>query len=109
MGAIDEAAADYRTATQSIATGDKLLADDQRHEDQIASQFRVGQADRVTLVTAEVEVATTALSRFDSVVRQQQAIGALEDALQQPLFNSGRWPIVPTDQSTVPSPETSPS
>jgi outer membrane protein TolC len=103
VGAIDEATAAYRTAAQSIATGDKLLADDQRHEDQIASQFRVGQIDRVTLVTAEVEVATTALSRFDAVVRQRQAIGALEDALQQPLFDPGRWPMVATDQSPAPS------
>jgi cobalt-zinc-cadmium efflux system outer membrane protein len=108
-GAIDEAAAAYRTATQSIATGDKLLADDQRHEDQIASQFHAGQADREALVTAEVEVAATGLSRFDAVVRQGQAIGALEDALQQPLFNPGRWPTVPPDQSAVRSRTTSPS
>jgi outer membrane protein, heavy metal efflux system len=109
MGAIDEAGAAYRTAAKSIATGDKLLADDQRHEEQIASQFRVGQVDRVALVTAEVEVATTALSRFDAVVRQRQAIGALEDALQHPLFDPGRWPTVSADQSAVPSPVTSPS
>lgn len=109
MGAIDEAGAAYRTAAQSSATGDKLLADDQRHEDQIASQFRVGQVDRVALVTAEVEVSTTALSRFDAVVRERQAIGALEDALQHPLFDPGRWPSVPTNQSVLPSPETPPS
>ena len=109
LGAIDEAAAAYRTAAQSIATGDKLLADDQRHEDQVASQFRAGQADRVALVTAEVEVATTALSRFDAVVRQRQATGALEDALQHPLFDPGRWPAVPADQSVLAAPETPPS
>ena len=109
MGAIDEADAAYRTAAQSSATGDKLLVDDQRHEDQIANQFRVGQVDRVALVTAEVEVSTTALSRFDAVVRERQAIGALEDALQHPLFDPGRWPTVPNNQSVLPSPETPPS
>lgn len=101
IGAIDEAAAAYRSATQSVATGDALLADEQHHEDQIASQFRVGQVDRVTLVTAELEVATTALSRFDAVVRQRQAVGALEEALQQPLFDPGHWPVVPREQNAV--------
>ena len=101
IGAIDEAAAAYRTATKSVTTGDALLADEQHHEDQIASQFRVGQVDRVTLVTAELEVATTALSRFNAVVQQRQAIGSLEDALQQPLFDPGHWPIVPSEQKAI--------
>jgi outer membrane protein TolC len=95
IGAIDQAAAAYRTATQSVTTGDALLADDERRERQIASQFRAGQVDRVTLVTAELGVAATALSRFDAVAQQRQAIGALEDALQKPLFDPGHWPVVP--------------
>lgn len=103
IGAIDEAAAAYRSATRSVATGDALLIDEQHHENQIASQFRVGQVDRVTLVTAELEVAATGLSRFDAVVRQRQAIGALEDALQQPLFDPGHWPTLPSEQNTTPS------
>ena len=101
IGTIDEAAVAYRTATQSVATGDALLEDEQHHENQIASQFRVGQVDRVTLVTAELEVATTALSRFDAVVHQRQAIGSLEDALQQPLFDPGHWPVVPSEQNAI--------
>jgi hypothetical protein len=80
-----------------------LLTDEQHHEDQIASQFRVGQVDRVTLVTAELEAAATGLSRFDAVVRQRQAIGALEDALQQPLFDPLHWPTLPSEQNTIPS------
>ncbi len=95
IGAIDEAAAAYRTATRSVATGDALFSDDERRAHQIESQFRAGQVDRVTLVTAELGVAATALSRFDAVVQERQAIGALEDALQQPLFDPGRWPVVP--------------
>lgn len=95
IGAIDQAAAAYRTATRSVTTGDALLADDEHRERQIASQFHAGQVDRVTLVTAELGVAATALSRFDAVAQQRQAIGALEDALQQPLFDPGHWPVVP--------------
>ena len=95
VGAIDQAAAAYRTAAQSLATGDALLADEQRRERQIADLFRAGQIDRPTLVTAGLEVAATALSRFDVVLQQRQALGALEDALQQPLFDPASWPSVP--------------
>lgn len=98
IGAIDQAAAAYRAATRSVTTGDALLADDEHRERQIASQLRAGQVDRMTLVTAELGVAATALSRFDAVAQQRKAIGALEDALQQPLFNPGHWPVVPEQE-----------
>lgn len=101
IGAIDQAAAAYRTASRSVATGNALLADDERHAGQIASQFRAGQVDRVTLVTAQLGVAATALSRFDAIVQQRQAIGALEDALQQPLFDPGHWPVIPGQGSRL--------
>jgi outer membrane protein TolC len=99
LGAIDQAAAAYRTANQSVATGDRLLADDQRRVSDVKTQFQAGQIDRVALVTAELGVAATALSRFDAVAAQRQAIGALEDALQQPLFDRGHWPSVPEENS----------
>lgn len=95
IGAIDEATTAYRTATRGLATGDRLLADEEYRERQVESAFRAGQFDRPTLVTAEIEVAATALSRFDAVAQQRQALGALEDALQQPLYDPGNWPSVP--------------
>jgi cobalt-zinc-cadmium efflux system outer membrane protein len=97
IGTIDQAASSYRTAMRSLETGDALLADDQRRERQIETSFRAGQVDRPTLVTAQLEVAATALSRFDAVVQQRQALGALEDALQWPLFDPGRFPSVPVE------------
>lgn len=94
IGQIDQAAAAYRAATRSVATGDALLADDQRRGTMIERQFQVGQVDRVALVTTRLSVAATELARLDAVARQRQAIGDLEDALQQPLFDPGHWPSV---------------
>jgi outer membrane protein, heavy metal efflux system len=105
IGAIDQAAAAFRTATQSVATGDRLLADDQGRVSDVKNQFQAGQIDRVALVTAEVGVAATALSRFDAVAAQRQAIGALEDALQQPLFDPGHWPSAPQGNTGQMDPE----
>ena len=102
VGAIDEAATSYRTSTQSLATADTLLSDDENHERQIARQFSAGQVDRVGFVTAKLGVTATALSRFDAVVRQRQAISALEDALQQPFFDPGHWPKVPEGMRGLP-------
>ncbi len=87
IGAIDAAAVDYRAATRTLATADALLADEQAHLRQVSRSFDAGEADRPTLVTAKLEVAAITLSRFDAVVQQRQAIGALEDSLQRPLFD----------------------
>jgi hypothetical protein len=43
-------------------------------------------------VTAKLELAAIQLSRLDTLMQQRQALGALEDALQQPLFGSTRPP-----------------
>ncbi len=101
IGAIDRAATAYRTATQSVATGDALLADETRRAPQVERSFRAGQVDRPTLVTAELEAAATVLSRFKAVVQQRQAIGALEDALQLPLFDPGHLPAVPEQNPRI--------
>jgi outer membrane protein, heavy metal efflux system len=97
IGAIDQAAAAYRGAMQSLATADALLAEAHRRQREVADSFRAGQVDRPTLVTTELELAAIQLSRLDPVVLQRQALGALEDALQQPLFDPGRWPYVPEE------------
>jgi outer membrane protein, heavy metal efflux system len=86
IGAIDEAATAYRASTQTLASADALLADEQHRALQMENSFRAGQVDRPTLVTAQVEAAATTLSQFDAVVRQRQALGSLEDALQRPLY-----------------------
>ena len=92
IGAIDTATASYRSATQAVKTADALLDEAQARERQIDDSFRVGQTDRPTLVTAKLELAAIQLSRLDTLMQQRQALGALEDALQQPLFGSTRPP-----------------
>ena len=103
IAALDQAAAAYRATIRSVATGDALLADAEHRARQIEQSFRAGDADRPTLVTAELEAAATALSRFDAVVQQRQALGALEDALQQPFYDPGKCPAVPAANPRLPA------
>jgi outer membrane protein TolC len=95
IGAIDAALAAYRTAMRELANSEALLADAQRHAGQAAASFRAGQADRPALVSAELETAAIRLARFDGVVALLQAIGALEDALQYPLYQPAALFSVP--------------
>lgn len=86
IGAIDNAVVDYRSAAQAVATANTLAADGRRREEDISRLFAAGQVDRSAAVTAELEVATIELSSLDAKVQQRRSLGALEDALQRPLF-----------------------
>ena len=86
VGAIDAAITSYRTAGASVETADALLAESRIRDDQVMRSFQAGDTDRPTLDAAGIELSTAELSRFDAIVQQRQAIGALEDALQRVLF-----------------------
>lgn len=95
IGAIDLADVAYRMATRSLATADALLADEQRRQHQVTSSFRAGGVDRPTLVTTDLELVVIEASRLDAFIVQRQALGTLEDALQQPIFDPGEMPTAP--------------
>jgi len=95
IGAIDAAVASYEATTRSLATADGLLAAEQRRQRQVRASFQAGDADRPTLVTTELELAVIQALRLDALIAQRQALGALEDALQQPIFDPGDTPSVP--------------
>lgn len=88
IGAIDAAIASYRSSVQAVATADALAAGGQQRQQEILRSFKAGEIDRTSLVTTELEVAAIELSRFDAIVQRLQSLGALEDALQQPILAS---------------------
>lgn len=94
IGQVDEAVSAYRSAARRLATADALTADAARRARQLADSFRAGAVDRPTLVSAEVERAVAEGSRLDAGLAERQAVGALEDAVQQPFFTPGVWPMV---------------
>ncbi len=87
IGEIDRATALYHAATRTLATADGLRSAEDRHSQQVERSFRAGEADRPTLLGAQIELAAIELSRFDAVVQQRQALGLLEDGLKHPLFD----------------------
>ena len=83
---VDGAAAGLRAADRTLHTADGLLAGEQDRERRVSRSFRAGEVDRPTLLTAEIARAVADQSRFEALVQQRQALGALEDALRHPFF-----------------------
>ncbi|MBV9755837.1 MAG: TolC family protein, partial [Alphaproteobacteria bacterium] len=92
IGQVDAAVAAWRADARTLATADALQADAERRAARVRDSFRAGAVDRPTLVTAELERAVAAGSRFDALVAERQSLGGLEDALQQPLFGPALAP-----------------
>lgn len=86
IGAIDEAAASYRSATEARRTADALAAEARRRLEGVRRGFDAGQLDRPTLVGAQIELSATELSRLDALAAERRAVGILEDALRTPFF-----------------------
>jgi len=82
LGEVELALATYRGALAKLETADQLLA---AHEKQLRSSealFKGGESDRLTLVSARVELHNARLSRLDAHAAALQALSALEDAAQ---------------------------
>jgi len=85
LAACDRAAAAVSAARAKIALTNELLAG---QEKLVASEQRLvtaGEGDRLALLAAQVERATTLALRLDALVELQAALGALEEATQSPL------------------------
>jgi len=103
IGEIDRASVSYRKSTQVLASAAAMQSDEARRAQQIDKSFAAGQADRPTLVSTQVEAAITAISNFDAVLQQRQALGSLEDALERPLYEPGVLLVLPEAQLPPPS------
>jgi outer membrane protein, heavy metal efflux system len=82
---IDSALAGYRSARQQAATADSLQDNLQKRLDSIRAQAAVGETEPLALASAETEFHTGVQNRLNAMVKAQQALGQLEDAVQSPL------------------------
>ncbi|MHB8522582.1 MAG: TolC family protein [Limisphaerales bacterium] len=85
IGAVDGALAGYRAARQQSATAAALLDNLQKRMRSVRAMQQAGELDSLAVASADVEYNTGALSRLDAVVKAQEALGQLEDAVQNPL------------------------
>ncbi len=85
LGDLAHALARYEASIEALRLSDEHLASARRQLDSQAAAFSSGNADRLTFTQAKADYQTSETTRLDAEVAVQQAAGALEDAMQQPL------------------------
>ena len=81
---IDIAVAGYEAARAKAATAEALISDLHKQEQGAQARWRAGEISRLELGVLQLEIANSELARFDALVRAQEALGRLEDAMQSP-------------------------
>ncbi len=95
---IDSALSGYHAARQQAATAQALLGNLRRRLNSVRAQAGAGEVDPLAEAGAEAEFGVGAQSRLGALIKAQQALGQLEDAVQSPLTLSAST-LKATEQS----------
>lgn len=82
---VEAATASFRASRVNVAALDALVASQAAQQRRVEQQLRAGAADRLEMLGADLELNAVRLARFETLVKLQQAVGALEDAIQRPF------------------------
>ena len=82
---IDGALAAYRSTLGQVRTAESLLGNLRRQLKSIRAQVNAGELQPLDLANAEVAFFAGAQNRLAARIAAQQALGALQDAVQSPL------------------------
>ncbi len=86
---IDGAVASFRASQTNLAAIEALMAAQAVQEESVAARAEAGAVDRLEVLAADLELNAAGVARLDAQARLQQAVGALEDAVQRPM---PAWP-----------------
>jgi cobalt-zinc-cadmium efflux system outer membrane protein len=82
---IERAAAGYRVALQKKDDTDALRTNLLKQERTAQAMLDAGEISKAELSALRLQLNAAALARLDALTKSQQALGALEDALQNPI------------------------
>ncbi|WP_146187116.1 TolC family protein [Novimethylophilus kurashikiensis] len=94
IGDQSQAMAAWQSALNETDKARSLVSSQQARLAQTQRQFDAGYADRLELTTAQLELATAESAVLAAHLKAQRALGALEDAVQQPLDGSAPLPAM---------------
>lgn len=99
LAALDTAVATYRLARQKAKDAQAMLADLKNQEHLAKGMFHVGEISKSELIARRMELSASALASLDALIKAQQALGALEDAVQVPMgLPNTVWEAAPNSQ-----------
>ncbi len=99
FGEAEQASAGYRASIDKLHHADALVLNQQRKVQSAQRQQAVGAIERSITLGAQVELAAAQVIRQDALIQARQALGALEDALRQPLDGTSFAPLPALDSS----------
>ena len=82
---IETATAACRSAVEKAKAAADLLDNLHKQEATARARYEFGDVSKLELLGIQLEAATSALARLDALVKAQQAIGEMENAMQTPL------------------------
>jgi outer membrane protein, heavy metal efflux system len=85
IAAVEEASVRYRDALAKSEEAETVLTMQREQVDATRRSFEAGAIDRVALRTAELELESAALARAEARAQEPEALGALQDAVEEPL------------------------
>jgi outer membrane protein TolC len=85
LGDIDSAVEGFRAGEKNLALIADLAVTQVKSRDAVAAQVNAGAAAPLDLLNARLELAVAEQGQLDARIKQQQALAALEDAVQRPI------------------------
>jgi cobalt-zinc-cadmium efflux system outer membrane protein len=102
LGEVDVAQARYLAALAALRDADLAVAASQRATAATQRRLQLGAADRGEIVTVQLTQAVAERTRVDALRAVWDALGALEDSVQRPLWPAsalGAVPPTPEDRA----------
>lgn len=88
LAQIDQALAAYRAAWSELQEASQSTAQARQQSRTAEAWTQAGESDRLTALTAQIQLAVAERARVDALRATQLALGNLEDALQRPLTST---------------------
>jgi hypothetical protein len=92
IGEVEAATESYRSAVAEFGEADKTLSTVERREKAIRRGIELQELDRTALAGIALELVQVREARLGALKRTEDALGALEDAVQRPLGSRGAVP-----------------
>jgi outer membrane protein TolC len=93
---IDRALAGYHVALQKRGDSDAIVSSLRKQEKATQAMLEAGEIAKADLTALRLQLNASALARLDALTKSQQALGALEDALQNSIdAPPSAWQVSP--------------
>jgi outer membrane protein TolC len=88
IGELEQAQVNYQGARDALVRTAQLIDEQRAQWQRVEKQMNAGYADRLDTTLARLELAGAQRQRVEALIIAQRALGALEDAMQRPLFGA---------------------